>query len=231
MRMSAVKTLFKDEQMHLEPRHGTREAARDYCMKEDTRIPDTEPQIYGYFDSQQGKRRDIEDAVDVITRDPTLSLALQTAPSYLLRYPRGAMLLRSLTLQRQASQWRTLSVSVVWGPTGSGKTRSVFEKEENLYVLPVPSSSQIWFDGYTGQPAILIDDFYGWIKPGFLLRILDGYPLLLPVKGDHVPALYERVYITSNEPPDSWYSAISPRVLAALNRRIHSITFLDLIDQ
>ncbi len=37
VRLNAVKRLFNNTHMHLEARKGSRDAARDYCKKEDTR--------------------------------------------------------------------------------------------------------------------------------------------------------------------------------------------------
>lgn len=53
-----------------------------------------------------------------------------------------------------------------------------------------------------------------------LLNILDGYPLHVEIKGGFVPAEWERVVITANEPPDSWYQRGFP---APLQRRITRI--------
>jgi hypothetical protein len=51
-RMGSVKTLLKDQTVHLEPMKGTSEEARDYCMKEDTRV--CGPLEIGAFDFAQG---------------------------------------------------------------------------------------------------------------------------------------------------------------------------------
>jgi hypothetical protein len=72
--------------------------------------------------------------------------------------------------------------------------------------------------------VLLIDDFYGWIKYGFLLKVLDIYPLRLAVKGSHAYACWETVYITSNKAPETWYAG---GMTAALRRRIHSIEHIE----
>jgi len=68
--------------------------------------------------------------------------------------------------------------------------------------------------------SIIIDEFYGWIPWAFLLRLLDVYPLQLPVKGGFVPAHYDRVYITSNKSPLDWYTKEKVGSFAPLLRRI-----------
>ncbi len=103
--------------------------------------------------------------------------------------------------------WRTVKTTVFWGDTGTGKTKRVYEEQkfEDVYKLDV-SNTGVWWNGYTGQKVLLIDDFYGWIRYGQLLNILDGYPLRLDIKGDFTIAKFERVYITSNEHPNMWYA-------------------------
>ena len=49
-----------------------------------------------------------------------------------------------------------------------------------------------------------------------MLKVLDRYPLSLPVKNGFTPALYDTVIITSNKPPHEWYR----KGLGALARRI-----------
>ncbi len=56
-----------------------------------------------------------------------------------------------------------------------------------------------------------------------LLHVLDGYVLRLPVKGSHVYANWDTIFITANEPPDTWYRyGLTP----ALDRRLTSVTEL-----
>lgn len=51
MRMAGVKTLLGSDTVHCEPRRGTRDQARDYCMKEDPT-----PYEFGTWEVSQGSR-------------------------------------------------------------------------------------------------------------------------------------------------------------------------------
>lgn len=62
MRLEAVKRIFDDRTLHLEVRRGTRDQARAYCMKEDTRFPGDEPIEYGDWERSQGERVDLDAA-------------------------------------------------------------------------------------------------------------------------------------------------------------------------
>lgn len=70
-RMAAVKELFEDRTIHLEARRGTREQARRYCMKEDTRFPGEEPYEFGEWDRVQGQRTDLIEARKSIEASPS----------------------------------------------------------------------------------------------------------------------------------------------------------------
>lgn len=60
---ATVKDLFKDPAIHLEARRGTRTQARAYCMKPETRVPDTQPLEFGKWDGDDERQRtDLNDA-------------------------------------------------------------------------------------------------------------------------------------------------------------------------
>lgn len=63
----------------------------------------------------------------------------------------------------------------------------------------------LWFNGYHGQDAIILDDFYGWIEPATLYRLLDIYPLQVPIKMGFAWAKWNYVFITSNVRPEEFY--------------------------
>lgn len=128
--------------------------------------------------------------------------------------------LENLVHENDIPNWRNVDVHVFYGKTGTGKTRTVMEMKD-IYKLDM--SNNIWFDGYTNQKNLLIDDFYGWIRFGQLLNILDGYKLRLDKKGSFGWAHWNNVYITSNKHPSNWYNNLTVDQVEALNRRI---TFL-----
>jgi len=96
-----------------------------------------------------------------------------------------------------------------------------------VYYLDL-SGDTVWWDGYTGQKCVVIEEFYGQMKIGYLLKLLDRYPMQVQTKGSYVPFLAEVIFFTSNEHPRMWYgkgaepgapSKIPLDVLAALERR------------
>ena len=108
-------------------------------------------------------------------------------------------------------------VVVLYGPTGTGKSRWAFEQYPDAYWK---QRSQ-WWDGYNNHSTIIIDEFYGWLPYDLLLRLCDRYPLLLEVKGGQVQCVAQTIIFTSNNPIANWYTNV--RNIDALKRRISRV--------
>lgn len=221
LRLNAAKRAFDDDSIHLEPRRGTREQARDYCRKEATRIDG--PWESGDFGvGGSGRRSDLVTIVERLRDNPRElgELSVEFPGSYCSA--RGGLRdIAAHLLYREARQFRSVKTLVLHGDGGVGKTSWAVRHYPNSYRLTQPDS-QLWWDGYNGEETLIIDDFYGWIKWGMFLVLLDGYSVRLPVKGGHTWALWDRIIITSNALPDSWYEA---HTLGdeQFNRRLHAI--------
>lgn len=171
--------------IHLEARQGTAAQAAKYCQKDESRMPDTFPSEFGQSKGGQGTRSDLAAATQLIANGATMKEVAQSDMVGFVRHHRGYAALANVLLVQQRT-WKP-TVVVYWGPPGTGKTRSVYEKHGfgNVYEVPTPrSGSEVWFDGYSGQETILVDDFYGWLRWSFLLKFIDRYPQGLPIKGN-----------------------------------------------
>lgn len=205
---------------HLEIMRGSWEEAMAYVTKTETSVPDTY-QMFGE-EPHQGKRTDLATVASMIQTGATAHDILVEATEGFIRYHRGID--RAIALREQADaesrRWRDVQVTVLWGPPGTGKTRTVWETEPELFSAATHRGT-LWWDGYHGQEAVLIDDFNGDVPYEEMLRILDGYPLRMPIKGGHTWAMYTKVYITSNTPPIHWYGS---RDCRAIIRRLSVVT-------
>jgi len=218
MRMAAVKSLFGSESLHLEGRKGSREQAIDYCRKSESRVAG--PWSVGELDSvRPGKRTDLHELSEKIAAGATRREVVEDFGHLYIRYSRGVENLLAVQASWRVPEWRDLTVMVYHGDAGTGKTRRAVEASPGDYFI-LQSGERVWFDGYEGQSTLVIDDFYGWIRYGLLLSILDGYKLRIEIKGGFTYANWTKVFITSNDPPDSWYQkGLTP----ALKRRITEI--------
>lgn len=80
------------QNIHLEKRRGTRIAARNYCMKEETRLGLSEPIEHGTFSKvsgEQGKRNDINTAVQLAKDNASTDAFVEQIPGTYVRYSKG----------------------------------------------------------------------------------------------------------------------------------------------
>jgi hypothetical protein len=212
-------------------RNGTREQARDYCMKEDTRVEgNSGPWEFGNFDDGgQGTRNDIAGLYQMVKDEKKNIEIMEANPELYMRTYRALDRVRAEIIKKKSeSKFRNVDVKIIWGAPGTGKTRQVYDQhgyeKQELFRIHVDEGQPIWWDGYQGEKVLLIDEFYGQISYSKMLEILDGYSVRLPIKGGFTYSLWETVYITSNSAPESWYSQ---GLTDALKRRISSIVHLE----
>jgi hypothetical protein len=107
---------------------------------------------------------------------------------------------------------------VYWGSTGTGKTRRAYDEAGmDPYIHP----GGMWFDGYSGHSAVIFDDFGGSeFKLTYLLKLLDRYPMRVPIKGGFVNWVPRKIFITSNYSVQDWYPHAKEEHKKALLRRI-----------
>lgn len=213
-RISYLKKLIGFERGHFEPRKGTREQARNYCMKDGT--------FYEFGDwnaGGQGKRNDIRQIIDLI-QNHTPKLDIFDAIPEIAANNLNFIKEYTAALEKEETKaFREVEVTAYIGDAGTGKTRKVHEENDDVFT--VNADEAFPFDGYDGEKTILIDDFYGDIKYHSLLRILDGHQYRVNVKGSHRYARWTKVFITSNKQPSEWYKAgLTP----ALARRLKNVT-------
>jgi hypothetical protein len=219
VRFSTLKRLFPTA--HLEARLGTKQQAFDYVSKSDTfagtRIG------HGEIDTSdnQGKRSDLDFFHDLIT--------VQHVPvgEILLKYPSAMRVVNGLRALEQECRARTapfapqrhMKVSYLYGATGTGKTRYLYEKfggwafRATDYMAP--------FDSYTGQKVIILDEFRSQLKREVMLNLLDGYPVELHSRYLNKWSAVEEVWVVSNWRLDDQYENERSEDRNALFRRFY----------
>jgi Putative viral replication protein/RNA helicase len=239
--VTAVKAILQDDRTHCVIRRWERDAARDYCMKDETRNEtmgdDAGPFEWGTW-TQQGARNDIYKVRDAIDNGMPLAEVAKKHFDVTCKYPRGVQQYLQLSVMQKGAAKRPTLIRLYYGETGTGKTRAAMREAKLLtgktagavYVLEKASESgQVWWDGYEGQSAVIFDDMYDWVPGNNLLRWLDIYPARLPVKGDFSHLCATDIWLTSNFPLKDWLSsggkALDPRHVKAIMRRIHVVKY------
>lgn len=212
---SSLKSLFR--RAHLEVAKGSPEENQAYCTKEAGRV--TDPEIFGTI-PHQGKRNDLEDAIGVLKGGGGLLELAERFPTTLVKYPRGMQLLTSLLAQKPRQHLTELWV--FWGEPGTGKSRTAFNLGLGDFYSPVFGNTGIWWDGYSGQPTVILDEFKCNVPLGTLKLLADRNPVKVDVKGGSSQFNSHRIVITTNLDPDTWYTGdrVTPVERAALRRRI-----------
>ncbi len=218
--------------VHLERARGSSKQGRDYARKEDTRIAG--PWEVGTFaGTTQGRRTDME-SMRLRLRDGARRVEIADEFfSLWCRYPRSISEYSAMV--QPPRTWET-EVSILWGETGAGKTRSVYTEwgDTGIYDVPRPNSrtGATWFDGYDSEETVLFDDFYGWVQLTLLTRLLDRYACRAPTKGGFVNWVPRRVIFTSNNHPSTWYrwDVLGKPLLRAFQRRLTHVIRFRLLD-
>jgi len=216
--LTQVKRLLSNRG-HYEVARGSPQQCIAYCSKEESRVRG--PYERGTV-SLPGARSDIQSFITSIKELKTDAILIEDHPNEFLKYHKAIDRIRNSAVGKRT--W-PMEVSVYWGASGSGKTRRALEEagEDAYFVSKGDQTHAVWWDGYTGQDAIIIDDFYGWLPWSFMLRLLDRYPFSVQLKGSYREITSTRIYITSNQPPETWYKRVPNNDLTPLLRRINVI--------
>lgn len=184
---------------HWEQARGSPEQNRDYCHK------DFDFEEYGELPNQ-GKRTDLKQLAEkILSGGLTVQQIRQEDPGSYHHYGRT---LEKLEDDYARKLRRTTQTRGTWihGPTGTGKSHRAFDGFDpgSHYVHPLDDKG--WWDGYTGQRIVILEDFRGELPYNQLLRILDKYPYSVPRRSRQpIPFVAEQVIITSSLSPQEVY--------------------------
>lgn len=201
---------------HIEVRRGSCLQAYEYCLKENH--PDNFYSDKPSLVDQKGKRTDLIEFVDIMKI--SYQDAIEEKPEVYVKYANG---LNSLQYKMQQHRDPDNPPIVTWyyGKAGCGKTRRVYENHEISEIYTKPANK--WWDGYTQQPVILIDDFSeDFLNYRDFLTLIDRYPTSREVKGGTVKINSRYIYITCEFHPKYLFTK-SENHLEQVTRRIHAI--------
>jgi hypothetical protein len=212
---------------HIESRRGSKEQARAYCQKADTRMTGHEKYEFGEF-AEERERTDLTDIIEMIRSGASESEIQDAYPGQFFRYYKNIQFLRQRFLEEKFKRtFRKVEVAYIYGDTEIGKTRYVMEKHgyENVYRMTAYGGGDGGerFDEYNGQDVVIFEEFRSSIRISDMLNYLDGYPLSLPARFNNKTACFTKVYIITNLPLREQYLKIQreyPSTWKAFLRRI-----------
>lgn len=218
-RMTKFQFIIEDK-CHLESQRGTNFQASSYCMK------DGVYQTYG-LQSKQGARTDMEHLRKMIIDGSKHMDCYKEHFSSYLRYRSYFDKYRETFLKEQGKKFRNVEVEILSGPTRSGKTRKYLYTKDNKYnenVFKINCNNIDWFDGYQGEPILILDEFKNQIQLTKMLELLEGHICRLPIKGAHTYALWTKVVVTTNLKKSEIYPNVSSDLIAPFWARIKDFT-------
>lgn len=208
--IKTVKKTCEDGTMHLEAMKGNEFENDRYCKKEGNF------KFFGKHTGGQGHRSDLDEVCDKIIKGVPMSNIAKEHPRLVVQYGRGLKHLSQCLEKDNRKTFRKLEVTLITGPTGTGKTRYAMEQEP----YKIQGSDLKWWDGYEGEDTILIDEYNNDTGITTLLKLLDGYQLRLDTKGSFTYANWHKVYITTNLELHEIHDKAKPAHRDALFRRI-----------
>ena len=193
---------------HLEKRRGTKLEAINYVTKEETRVegPFSYPSTIS-LDTLKTEIQSTDRISDLLLVKSLIDQGKDEGEIADIHFETWCRHWRAFERYRRLrSQPRNheVQVHVVYGPTGTGKSRWAMDEFPGAYW----KQRSNWWDGYEGQSTVVLDEFYGWLPYDTLLRICDRYPLLVESKGGQINFLATCIIITSNSIPSNWYKNV-----------------------
>ena len=232
-RFSRIKKLFPDS--HIEQVRGSAAENKAYIeksgkwandAKSDTSIPGTFEE-WGELPDEpgQGFRSDLADMYQMIADGMSNAEIMAQNPEYIQHIGKMDKVRQDILEDRYRTTWRNLTVTYIFGPTETGKTRGIMEKHGYGNVFRVTDYKHP-FDRYASEPVLCFDEFRSSLMIGDMLNYLDGYPISLPARYANRVACYETVYIVSNIDLKRQYPLVQTEEEAtwrAFLRRIHKV--------
>jgi len=151
----------------------------------------------------KGKRSDLEDIRDKIDKGVSEDQIAQDHFGSWVRYHKGFREYKRVRRLEVVRDW-PMEIIIIVGPSGTGKSRKARADYPTAYWGPRGK----WWDGYTGQETVVVDEMYGHRMPFTdLLQLLDRYPYQVETKGGVQQFTSKRIVFTTNQNPEDWYDA------------------------
>lgn len=211
---------------HFEPRRGSQSEAITYCKKDGKFFEFGSKKLEREQQNQNLKQERLRNLKRKIEEGATEDEIFELDPVIAVQNDRWVQTQLS---KRKPVRAQPLQVLLYYGKPDSGKTHRAYELYPDLYAIPL--GKDLWFNGYSGQREVLIDDFCGAFQLKDLLRLLDKWPVLAPVKQSFCWWCPTTIIVTTNVNPSNWYKYEDREDSAlALRKRFHGVQYCYKLD-
>ena len=209
IRFSTLKNRFPVA--HIEKAYGTVTENRNYILKEgkwkdsdkaETRILDSFFE-HGDIPSEQAEKEpDKTRLLEWIADGMSTYEIVKKNPNYAFKVKDIDSLRETILSDKYLKENRNIKVTYLYGETGTGKTRSIYDKYMSSDVCRITTykGDKVLFDAYHGQAVLVFEEYRSQIPIAEMLSYLDIYPLMLPARYSDRVACYTQVYIVTNIP-------------------------------
>lgn len=210
MRINSIKKILGSNTIHLEPRMGSRSEARNYCMKEESRVAG--PWEFGEWKEGETKRDTLATVIADIQEGKDWEDLVKQNPAAAIRYYKNMNFVWQTFNVKKRDGGTEVHNIYIFGDAGVGKTRFCHWYCNRHGLSPYTSyirgtGGASWWQRYLGQECAIYDDFDGSIHMdvGDFKKICDRYPFTVPTKGGDVEYSAVCNFFTSNTYPIDWY--------------------------
>ena len=218
IRFSTIKNRFPTA--HIEKAYGSAKANRAYILKEgqwaDTDKAETS--VSGTFEEwgdlpaeKEEEAPEMFKLIQDLRAGKSVMEIIEDNPKLAFRIREIETLRQAILEEKYSAENRVLEVTYLYGASGTGKTRGIFETYDRKSICRITDyggRNGVRFDAYHCQDVPVLEEFHSQIPISAMLNYLDIYPLTLPARYTDRIACYTKVYITSNIPLEEQYRDI-----------------------
>lgn len=203
----STKSVIKEfKPRHIEVARGNPTENKTYCSKESIILEVGEL-------PKQGERKDLSSIMEDIRNGASIESIAEDSPANWVLHRKAFNEYKQMIEPKR--NWVT-EVIFLWGPTGTGKTRTAVDAGAILVEM-----DGRFINGYNGEDVVCFDDIDDttFACRGMLLKLLDRYQFNAPIKGGYRNWKPRVIYLTSNFNPDKLFLFSDP----AVKRRITKV--------
>lgn len=236
IRFSRIKNVFPEA--HIDKARGTHQQIRDYILKAGkyansekakTNLPETFYEIGELPPERVSPEEKRVKLYKMIKAGMTNAEIIEEDQSYIYQIKHMNEIREMLITEKYAEEDREITITYIYGATGTGKTRGIHEKHGARNICRITNyrkDGTVYFDGYNGEDVLVFEEFRGQVNLADLLSWVDRYPIKLPARYFDRQACFTKVFFTSNESLYQLYPEIqlnNPEMWSAFLRRINKV--------